>query len=90
MQKLLEFLVEQITGLPAGKAGKKVAIEKTESGGMEVYTIKPPKDLMGILIGKGGRTIRAIRALARTRAIVDDKQSLSSIKNISVQLEESD
>lgn len=74
MQKLLKFLVEQITA-------KKVAIEKTESGGMEVYTIKSPKDLMGILIGKGGRTIRAIRALARTRAIVDNK-------SISVQLEE--
>lgn len=75
MQKLLEFLIEQITG-------KKVAIDKTESGGMEVYTIKSPQDLMGILIGKGGRTIRAIRALARTRAIVDQK-------SISVQLEES-
>lgn len=74
MEKLLEFLVEQITG-------KKVPIEKTDSEGLEVYTIKPPKELMGILIGKGGRTIRAIRALARTRAIVDNKA-------ISVQLEE--
>ncbi len=74
MQELLEFLVEQITG-------KKVPIEKTESGGLEVYIIKPPKDLMGILIGKGGRTIRAIRALARTRAIVDNK-------SISIQLSE--
>ena len=74
MQELLEFLVEQITG-------KKMPIEKTDTDGLEVYTIKPPKDLMGILIGKGGRTIRAIRALARTRAIVDQK-------SISVQLEE--
>ncbi|MDO8504068.1 MAG: KH domain-containing protein [bacterium] len=74
MQELIEFLVEQITG-------KKLAVEKTESEGLEVYTIKSPKDLMGILIGKSGRTIRAIRALARTRAIVDNK-------SISVQLEE--
>lgn len=81
MQKLLEFLVEQITGLPASKAGKKVAIKKTDSDGLEVYTIKSPKESMGLLIGKGGRTIRAIRALARTRAIVDQK-------SISVQLEE--
>jgi len=74
MEKLLEYLTKNITG-------KKVSVEKTNSGDLNIYTITAPQKVMGMLIGKQGRTIRAIRALARARAIVDEE-------NVAVKLEE--
>lgn len=49
--------------------------------GVHQYIVRAPKDVMGLLIGKEGRTIRAIRSLARARAIVEKI-------NINVNLEE--
>lgn len=65
MEKLLEFITREITGK------KGIKVEKTNSGDLKIYLITAPKEVMGILIGKEGRTIRAIRALARARATVD-------------------
>ncbi len=75
MQNLLKYITREITG------NKKIEVAMETSENVNVYTIKAPKDVMGILIGKSGRTIRAIRALARTRAIKDNE-------NISVELQE--
>lgn len=74
MEKLLEYITKNITG-------KKVSVKKTNSGDLVIYTITAPQDIMGMLIGKQGRTIRAIRALARARAIIDEE-------NVAVKLEE--
>lgn len=67
MKKLLEFITYEITG------NKDIKVEKTNSGDLQIYTIRAPKDVMGIIIGKEGRTIRAIRALARARATVNQE-----------------
>lgn len=75
MKDLLEYITKNITG------EKKITVDESEAESVYQYVIKAPKDVMGLLIGKEGRTIRAIRSLARARAIVDQV-------NINVNLEE--
>lgn len=68
MKKLLEYLCEQVTG------NLEVKIEETQAEDTFTYTIHAPKEVMGLLIGKGGKTIRAIRSLSKARAIVEQKR----------------
>ncbi|MBI2268461.1 MAG: KH domain-containing protein [Candidatus Blackburnbacteria bacterium] len=77
MEELLKYITTQITG------NEDIAIDESESDGIRIYTIKAPKEVMGLLIGKEGRTIRAIRLLARARAIKEKT-------NIRVELQERD
>lgn len=65
MQNLLEYITQGITG------NENITVEASKSGDLNIYTIRAPKEVMGTLIGKEGRTIRAIRSLARARAIID-------------------
>ena len=65
MIDLLTYITQNLTG------SKDITVTQTEVEGRQEYTIKAPKEVMGLLIGKEGRTIRAIRNLARARAIVD-------------------
>lgn len=66
MKKLLEFITTEITG------NKDIKIEESEEGELQIFTIRAPQEVMGLLIGKEGKTIRAIRSLARARAIIDN------------------
>lgn len=75
MIDLLEYIARGIT------ENSKVSVKESTSEGIHVYTIHAPKEVMGILIGKEGRTIRAIRLLARARAIKEQA-------SIRVELEE--
>lgn len=75
MIDLLEYIARGIT------ENNQVSVRESTSEGIHIYTIHAPKEVMGILIGKEGRTIRAIRLLARARAI---KEQVS----IRVELEE--
>lgn len=68
MIELLEYITQTLTG------NKDIKVEKDTSGDLVIYTIKAPKEVMGLLIGKGGRTINAIRTLARARAITDSEK----------------
>lgn len=74
MKKLLEYLVKSILE-------KKPAISQSKEGELEILTVKVPKEDMGKVIGKGGKIIRAIRTLVKTRAIVEKKA-------VAVELEE--
>lgn len=76
MKKLLKYLAANITG-------EKPKISKETQDELEIYSIRVPKDSMGMMIGKGGKIIRAVRTLAKTRAIVDQKA-------IAIKLEEGD
>lgn len=76
MKDLLTYLTHGITG------NSDITIEESEdTEGIKTYLIKAPKEVMGLLIGKQGKTIQAIRTLCKTRAIVEGTR-------ISVQLEE--
>lgn len=76
MKALLEYLVKSIVEKP-----KKVAIKESQQEGLNEYSIKVDPEDIKIVIGKNGQTIRALRILAKTKAI---KQG----KRINLQLEE--
>lgn len=67
MKDLLEFIVTNLVTNPEA-----VSIEeKTEEGNINLLLTVDPKD-MGLIIGKNGQTIRAIRKLLSVRAIAEN------------------
>lgn len=78
MEKLLEFIVKAIVTQP-----KKVKITPEEGeGGFINFNLEVDPEDLKIVIGRKGRTIRAIRNLLRLRAISEGKR-------VGLQLEES-
>jgi len=63
MKKFLKFIVSSIVENP-----KEVEISETEGEGIIEYSIKAKPDDLKYVIGKSGRTINAIRTLARIKA----------------------
>lgn len=67
MKDLLTYIVSGIVNNPDA-----VVVEENESeGNVELTLTVDPAD-MGIVIGKGGQTIRAIRKLLAVRAIAEN------------------
>ena len=67
MDDLLTFLAKGITG------GKEIKVVQEENNGFINYNIIAPKEAIGLLVGKGGKTIRAIRNVLKVRAILEKK-----------------
>lgn len=65
MKDLLTYITQNITD------NDTIEVIEDKDGDTFVYTIRAPQSVMGLLIGKEGRTIKAIRSLARARAIVE-------------------
>ncbi|MBI2620605.1 KH domain-containing protein [candidate division WWE3 bacterium] len=66
MKEFVEYLVRSIVSNKDN-----VVVEETKDGdGLDV-SIKVDTADMGTIIGKGGKTIRSIRALAKAKAIKD-------------------
>ncbi len=70
MKDLLLFLVENIVSTP-----EEVSIEesKTAAGEITLEIRVSPMD-MGMVIGKGGKIIRALRNIVKTKAILENKR----------------
>ena len=65
MQELLEYIVKSMVQDP-----ESVSITEQEGeGGFMTYLIHVAPDEVGLIIGKSGRNIQAIRTLARMRSI---------------------
>lgn len=62
MEKLLEFLVTEITG------ERPIKIESQTQSGMTIFVLTVPKEHIPILIGRGGRIINSIRTIASVLA----------------------
>ena len=69
MEKLLDFLITNITGIK----DYKIESSQSESGGVQ-YIIKTPQEYIGLIIGKGGRTIKVIRSLLKVKATLDKEK----------------
>jgi len=69
MKALLQFLVESIAQNP-----KEVKIKENTTGDLVELTIQAHPDDLKIIIGKGGRTIKAIREVVRIKALMADKK----------------
>ncbi|MCD8484263.1 KH domain-containing protein [Candidatus Woesebacteria bacterium] len=68
MRNLIEFLVLHLVEHP-----EDVVVTEEEFDGLWQYTIEVHPDDRGQVIGRRGRTIDAIRTLARVRAMKEDK-----------------
>jgi predicted RNA-binding protein YlqC (UPF0109 family) len=68
MIELIKFIVGSITG----KDDIEVVENELDDGRFE-YVVKVPKDLMGIVIGKGGSTVKALRNLIKVKATIEKK-----------------
>lgn len=64
MKDFVEFLLKQIVNNP-----DKVDVEEVKEGTVVNLKACVSGDDMGIVIGKDGRTIKSIRALAKAKAI---------------------
>jgi predicted RNA-binding protein YlqC (UPF0109 family) len=67
MKKLLEFILTNIAD------GKKFEIEETEEENKILLSINADPSLIGIIIGKGGKTIRNIRKIVSIKATLEQK-----------------
>jgi predicted RNA-binding protein YlqC (UPF0109 family) len=67
MRDLLEFLIKGITG------NKDFEIEESQDTDRSNFEVKIAPSFFGLVIGKGGRTIRAIRNLLKVRATIEKK-----------------
>lgn len=68
MKDLVEYIVKNIVTEP----DKVELLESLENGVLELRLSVDPKD-MGIVIGKGGQTIKAIRKLLVVRTMAENQ-----------------
>lgn len=66
MEELLKFLVTAIS------KDIEFDVVANEVNGITIYTITTAKENMGLLIGKEGKTINAIRTLLKVRATLEN------------------
>jgi len=67
MKKLATYLVHGITG------NSDIKIDENKDGDRTELIVKAPKEFIGLIIGKGGRTIKAIRNVLRIKATLEKK-----------------
>jgi predicted RNA-binding protein YlqC (UPF0109 family) len=67
MKDLLEFLIKGLLGK------EKFEIQETNDNNFTNFAIQTEPSLIGILIGRGGQTIRTIRNILKVRAILEKK-----------------
>ena len=74
MKDLLTFILKGITGK------KDVEVLEETEGDRTHFLIKAPEDSVGIIIGKEGKTIKAIRSLLKVRATLEKKGVAVSVE----------
>ncbi len=65
MQELLTYMLNNIIDGP-------VEVTEENSEGFIVYKVSVPQDQVGTVIGKGGKTINALKNILKIRAIKED------------------
>jgi len=66
MHDLVDYIVKSLVQNPDS-----VQIQQTKEDGAEIYVLSVSPEDMGIVIGKSGQTIKAIRKLMAVRAMQD-------------------
>lgn len=67
MKDFVEFLFKEIVSKP-----EEVTIQEQGDSSFTTFLVKVDAEDMPLAIGKGGRTIKSIRNLVKTKAIKDD------------------
>lgn len=68
MKKLLDYLLKNLIG----KDNYKIEVEESQEGHVN-FNVQVDKDNIGLIIGKEGKTIKAIRSLLKVKAILEKK-----------------
>lgn len=76
MKDLIEYLVTNVIGTSEG-----VSIKSSETPETINISISVPAPLVGRVIGKNGKTINAIRSLAKVIAIKSQKKLLLNLSD---------
>jgi uncharacterized protein len=75
MRELLEYLAQQLVDRP-----DEVAVEEfTEDDGTVVLELSVADDDYGKVIGRGGRTAKAMRAIVKAAAVKENRRVLVDI-----------
>lgn len=69
MKELLEYIVKNILGPKS-----KFEITQEDDGNVVTLTVKTEEQDGGLIIGKSGRTVKAIRNILRIRATLEKKK----------------
>ena len=75
MKDLLTYIVSNLID-----SKDKLEISESENEGTIVYSITADKEDVGRIIGKGGKIIKAIRAIIRMAAIKEDQRTFVEVK----------
>ncbi len=67
MKDLIKFLVQNITGT------EEFEIEEKEEERGQLFVIHTKPEVIGLIIGKGGKTIKNLRKIASIRAVLENK-----------------
>lgn len=67
MKELLSHILKGITGTD-------IAVEEKEEDDMTIFTVFAPKDIIGRIIGKNGKSIHAIKTVLKIRAMKENKK----------------
>lgn len=70
MKSLLEFLINKITG---AETAKDFTVEENLEEGKTVLNVAAKPDIIGLIIGKEGKTIKNIRKIVAVRAVLENK-----------------
>jgi predicted RNA-binding protein YlqC (UPF0109 family) len=75
LQPLLHYFNEKFTGIYFAITGSTQCSveERTEDNDHINLVINAPQEIIGLIIGKGGKTIKAIRNLIKVRATLEKK-----------------
>jgi len=65
MKKLLQFILENGLGI------KDYQIKEEVADAVHSYQLIVPTEIVGLIIGKKGRTVKMIRNILKVRAILD-------------------
>lgn len=66
MKEFIEYILNQLVKNP-----DEMSVSEKDDNGYITYNIEVAEEDMGLVIGKGGRTIRSIRSLVKAKAIKD-------------------
>jgi uncharacterized protein len=74
MKELVQYLAKSLVGNPDA-----VEITETISDGASIFELKVAKEDLGRIIGKQGRTAKAIRTLLNAAATIDNRKVILEI-----------
>ncbi|HNU76246.1 MAG TPA: KH domain-containing protein [bacterium] len=67
MRDFLEFLIKEIVSKP-----EEVEVTENNDGEIFIYNVHVSNEDMGVVIGKEGKNIKALRNIAKAKAIKDN------------------